>query len=37
MKKAKKLFKKIGKVYVDSMVLYYKPMIDAKINPFMQF
>lgn len=33
-KKVLNVFKKIGKVYVDSMVLYYKPLIDAKVNPF---
>ena len=34
MKKVVNIFKKIGKAYLDSAVLYYKPLIDAKINPF---
>lgn len=34
-KKVLNVFKKIGKAYVDSMVLYYKPLIDAKVNPFI--
>jgi hypothetical protein len=34
-KKVLNVFKKIGKAYVDSMVLYYKPMIEAKVNPFI--
>ncbi len=34
-KKVLNVFKKIGKAYMDSMILYYRPMIDAKINPFM--
>ncbi len=33
-KKVLNVFKKIGRAYVDSMVLYYKPLIDAKVNPF---
>lgn len=33
-KKVVNVFKKIGKAYIDSMVLYYKPMIDNKINPW---
>lgn len=33
MKKVKNLFKKIGRAYINSMALYYKPMIDAKISP----
>ena len=35
MRKVKNLFKKIGKAYIDSMALYYKPMIDAIVNPWM--
>ena len=34
-KKVVNLFKRIGKAYVDSIALYYKPMIDAKVNPWM--
>lgn len=34
-KKVLNVFKKIGKMYVNSMVLYYKPLIDAKVTPFM--
>lgn len=29
------VFKKIGKVYLDSVVSYYKPLIDYKINPLI--
>lgn len=32
-KKVLNVFKKIGKAYVEGMVLYYQPMIDAKISP----
>ena len=35
MKKVVNIFKKIGKVYLDSAVRYYKPLIDTKINPFI--
>lgn len=34
-KKVVNVFKKIGRMYMDSMILYYRPMIDAKINPFI--
>ena len=34
-KKVLNVFKKIGKMYVNGMVLYYKPLIDAKVTPFM--
>lgn len=34
-KKVLNVFKKIGKIYVDGMVLYYKPLVDAKVNPFL--
>jgi hypothetical protein len=34
-KKVVNLFKKIGRAYMDSMILYYRPMLDAKINPFI--
>lgn len=34
-KKVLNVFKRIGKAYVDSMVLYYRPMIDAKVNPWL--
>ena len=29
------VFKRIGKAYIDSIVLYYRPMIDAKVNPWL--
>lgn len=35
MKKVVKCFKKIGKAYINSMTLYYKPLVDAKINPWL--
>ena len=34
-KKVLNVFKSFGRAYMKSMVLYYKPIIDAKINPFM--
>ena len=33
-KKVMNLIKKIGKVYMESVETYYKPLIDAKVNPF---
>ena len=35
IKKVKKLFKKIGKMYVDGVQMQYKPLIEAGISPFM--
>lgn len=34
-KKVKNLFKKLGKAYLDGIILYYKPLIDAKVNPWL--
>ena len=34
-KKVKNLFKKLGKAYLDSVILYYKPLVDAKVNPWL--
>lgn len=34
-KKVVNLFKKIGKAYIENMVSYYKPLIDAGINPWL--
>lgn len=34
MKKVKNLLKRMGKLYVNGMVMYYKPLIDAKVNPW---
>ena len=33
MKKITNLLKKIGKIYVDSMVEYYRPLIENKVYP----
>lgn len=33
-KKVLKVFKKIGRAYMESIELYYRPIIDAKVNPF---
>lgn len=35
MKKVKSIFKKIGQIYMNSVIEYYRPLIDAKINPFI--
>lgn len=32
-KKVLNVFKKLGRIYVNSIVEYYKPIIDSKINP----
>ena len=34
-KKVLNVFKKLGKIYIDSMVEYYRPVIDVKINPII--
>ena len=34
-KKVLNVFKKLSKIYVNSMVEYYKPIVNAKINPLI--
>lgn len=33
MSKVIKFIKKVGRIYRDSVILYYRPMIDAKVSP----
>lgn len=35
MKKVVNILRKIGKAYLDSVVSYYRPMVDSKINPLI--
>jgi len=35
MKKVKSILKKLGQIYINSVTEYYKPLIDAKINPII--
>ena len=32
-KKVLNVLKKVGRTYINSMILYYQPIIDSKINP----
>ena len=34
-KKVLNVFKKLGRIYVNSIVEYYKPIIDSKISPII--
>lgn len=34
-KKVLNVFKKIGRAYLASIELYYRPMINAKVSPFV--
>ena len=33
MSKVLNLIKKVGRVYRDSVIMYYRPLIDAKTSP----